>query len=337
MFLLLFREQIKGPENASIARFDGLCCYQTSSETSDVFRAGSMAKTDSQTGFKKVRCGFNAGSMRAGARTGCFRESARTDLAGQSRRPEKTPKRRKRAKAQASATQPNPVLLQFQEQIKGPKNASIARFDGLGCYQSHSEISDVFRAGSAARTALRTGFKKVRFGFNAGSMQAGARTGCFRESARTDLAGQSRRPEKTPKRRKRAKAQASATQPNPVLLQFQEQIKGPKNASIARFDGLCCYQTSIETSDVFRAGSMAKTDSQTGFKKVRCGFNAGSMRARHALAAFGNQSAQTWRRSQKPEKHSNAANTRKRSPAQAPFASISGANKRPQKCLYRTV
>ena len=31
------------------------------------------------------------------------------------------------------------VLLLFQEQIKGPENASIARFDGLGCYQTRSE------------------------------------------------------------------------------------------------------------------------------------------------------------------------------------------------------
>ena len=28
----LFQEQIQGPENASIARFDGLCRYQTDSE-----------------------------------------------------------------------------------------------------------------------------------------------------------------------------------------------------------------------------------------------------------------------------------------------------------------
>ena len=106
--LLRFQERIKGPKNASIARFDGLCCYQTSSETSDVFRAGSMAKTDSQTGFKKVRCGFNAGSMRARACTGCFQAPARPDLAGRSWKTEKALKRRKRAKAQASATQPNP-------------------------------------------------------------------------------------------------------------------------------------------------------------------------------------------------------------------------------------
>ena len=27
----------------------------------------------------------------------------------------------------------------------------------------------------------------------------------------------------------------------PALLQKQEPIQGPENASIARFDGLCCY------------------------------------------------------------------------------------------------
>ena len=30
--------------------------------------------------------------------------------------------------------------LRFQEQIQGPENASIARFDGLRCYQTCSEI-----------------------------------------------------------------------------------------------------------------------------------------------------------------------------------------------------
>ena len=37
------------------------------------------------------------------------------------------------------------VALFFQEQIQGPENAPIARFDGLGCYQSSSETSHAFR------------------------------------------------------------------------------------------------------------------------------------------------------------------------------------------------
>ena len=40
-FSLLFQEQIKGPKNASIARFDGLCCYQIKSETGDAFCQGA--------------------------------------------------------------------------------------------------------------------------------------------------------------------------------------------------------------------------------------------------------------------------------------------------------
>ena len=37
-----------------------------------------------------------------------------------------------------------------------------------------------------------------------------------------------------------------------ALLQKQEQIKGPEKASIARFQGLCCYQRSSEKNDAFR-------------------------------------------------------------------------------------
>ena len=45
----------------------------------------------------------------------------------------------------------SPVSLQKQEWIKGPENASIARFDGLGCYRSGSEAGDGFRARAAKR------------------------------------------------------------------------------------------------------------------------------------------------------------------------------------------
>ena len=51
--------------------------------------------------------------------------------------------------------------LHFQEHIQAPKNASIARFDGLGCYQSRSEISAVFRAWAAAETGARPGAEWV--------------------------------------------------------------------------------------------------------------------------------------------------------------------------------
>ena len=50
------------------------------------------------------------------------------------------------------------VLLLFQERIQGLENASIARFDGLGCYQTSSEMSDGFRARTAVKTGWQAGF-----------------------------------------------------------------------------------------------------------------------------------------------------------------------------------
>ena len=42
--------------------------------------------------------------------------------------------------------------LRFQEQIQGPENASIARFSGLCCYQSRSEISDGLRSAGGRKS-----------------------------------------------------------------------------------------------------------------------------------------------------------------------------------------
>ena len=50
------------------------------------------------------------------------------------------------------------VLLLFQERIQGLENAPIARFDGLGCYQTRSEMSDGFGTRTAAKTGWQTGF-----------------------------------------------------------------------------------------------------------------------------------------------------------------------------------
>ena len=53
-------------------------------------------------------------------------------------------------KAPARRSPGGRIPLFFQEQIKGPKNASIARFDGIGCYQTDSEISGCLMAFAAA-------------------------------------------------------------------------------------------------------------------------------------------------------------------------------------------
>ena len=46
-------------------------------------------------------------------------------------------------------------LLFFQERIQGPKNAPIARFDGLGCYQSRSEIDEGLRSADGLQRPVR--------------------------------------------------------------------------------------------------------------------------------------------------------------------------------------
>ena len=57
----------------------------------------------------------------------------------------------------------------FQEQIQGPKNAPIARFFGLGCYQSRSETGEVFKAAVQQAARLR---RLPGKGINAGAVSA---------------------------------------------------------------------------------------------------------------------------------------------------------------------
>ena len=147
--------------------------------------------------------------------------------------------------------------------------------------------------------------------FDAGSMRAGHALAAFgNQSAQTWR--RSQKPEKHSNAanvRKRKEAQPS---PSPVLLQFQEQIKSPKNASIARFDGLGCYQSRSEIGNGFWARA-AKAVLQMGFRRV---LNTSARIRRgpgHALAAFRHQPARTWQaEAGKQKKRSNAANKRKR-------------------------
>ena len=59
------------------------------------------------------------------------------------------------------------------------------------------------------------------------------------------------------------------------MLLFQEQIQGPKNASIARFDGLCCYQNSSEKS-----AKAAQLDALAGKGQLACGQTLNRFRVR---------------------------------------------------------
>ena len=51
-------------------------------------------------------------------------------------------------------------------------------------------------------------------------------------------------------------------------LQKQEQIQGIKNAPIARFDGLCCYQTSSKKAKSLQGAAAVKTGSRPGRERV---------------------------------------------------------------------
>ena len=106
-------------------------------------------------------------------------------------------------------------MLSFQEQIQGPENGSIARFDGLDCYQMGSEKS--------SRPAQLAAFRKPRRSVRASG-------------------GQTARP----KHKVPDSGGALALLDSRPPLSFQEQIQGPENGSIARFDGLDCYQTRSE-------------------------------------------------------------------------------------------
>ena len=57
-----------------------------------------------------------------------------------------------RAGQAGQARKQRPVLLQKQERIQRPENAPIARFDGLGCYQSWSKKAGAFFYCRAVRT-----------------------------------------------------------------------------------------------------------------------------------------------------------------------------------------
>ena len=106
--------------------------------------------------------------------------------------------------------------LIFQEQISGLENASVARFFGLGCYQSGSAISGCFQGAAAI-----------------GPFVMGLRACLVRERA----CKPGRQPFEVSKP---AQARWRGGQ-RPVLLQEQEPVQEPENASVARFQGLCCY------------------------------------------------------------------------------------------------
>ena len=135
------QEQIQGPENASIARFQGLCCYQSRSEKTPLFRARTAAKTRSRPGAQRTPKTRLAATMPQSGQ-GKAQFIARTKRISE---PAKAHLGLDQVRAGFGLgliwTEPRTpcCLLRNQEQIKDPKNAPIARFDGLRRYQSRSE------------------------------------------------------------------------------------------------------------------------------------------------------------------------------------------------------
>ena len=130
------------------------------------------------------------------------------------------------------------------------------------------------------------------------------------------LCGQCPKPVQSPPR-----GMESAIPGSRVLLCFQEQIKDPENAPAARFYGLCCYQTRSEKKQQIpgQGGYWAatKTAPQTpgvAFKEERLQKKANASESGPAMTVI-----------------------RPRGATAPRFASKTGANRRLQKRLHRTV
>ena len=74
-------------------------------------------------------------------------------------RPRDAPGFRQRPK-RGKASPARRIALFFQERIQGPENGPIARFDGLGRYQTGSEWGDIFGL-SGRRAGRRRGFRRL--------------------------------------------------------------------------------------------------------------------------------------------------------------------------------
>ena len=67
----------------------------------------------------------------------------------------------------------------------------------------------------------------------------------------------------------------------PAPLQKQEQIKGPKNGPIARFDGLCCYQSRSKKTKACTMQTAAETGKRQS-ARLRAGLRRGAARRKNA-------------------------------------------------------
>ena len=122
------------PRNAPIARFDGPGCHQTRCEIGDGFQAV----------FRSCFCAPASARLRRPRLTPSAPPLIpRIHDADEAMNSFPTlPSQRRNAARLAPVRQ---LFLCFCERIQGPGNASIARFDGLGCYSFRSEMGNAFQ------------------------------------------------------------------------------------------------------------------------------------------------------------------------------------------------
>ena len=146
----------------------------------------------------------------------------------------------------------------FESKFKPPKTPPSHGLTGFAAIKT------------VAKMAMVSGpwkWRNLLFGRVSGEFRIPARVRCGFSGFSADWVAQRPLSEPGPpglasgkalKSREPAKTAMKRPCSKPVLLRFLEQIQGPENAPIARFDGLCCYQTSSESSDGFGAGTAAK-------------------------------------------------------------------------------
>ena len=144
--LLQKQEQIKGPENASIARFDGLGCYQSRSEIGNGFRmqaawAGTGVGRKAQTG--QMACWLPGEA---------FATAHERFKAAPNSRCAAAVKVQGRFAGWFRAHEA--FFCCKSRQKKAPENASIARFQGLGCYPIRSGAGRGFQGLAAGPVCM---------------------------------------------------------------------------------------------------------------------------------------------------------------------------------------
>ena len=149
-------------------------------------------------------------------------------------------------------SRPAPDSLLFWERIQPPRKRIHRTVLWASLLSKQERNQPCFSGpGAAASTAWRTVFRQV-LNACAHSAQIGRAAAAFEKPARPGLAGRGPGSRKTAQAPQMRKALHPARPgPMPGLLCFQEQIQGPKNASIARFDGLGCYQSRSKTGRGF--------------------------------------------------------------------------------------